>query len=855
MKKYLSLDFSGFLMGLLMLGMMVPSVVSAVDDVDPNPTTSTCVALSSINLRYQSRDSNTNGEVSTLQDFLQSKGYLNSEPTGYFGLLTLNAVKSFQRANGIDPTGYVGPLTRAKIKAVSCNGGSSDPVGYPTDPVSPFNPTFPAGCSSNSGYSTITGQPCNGPTTIAYPAGCTSQSGYSATTGQPCNGQTTPIAYYPPGCSSFSGFSTTTGLSCNSKTTSPYLPPPSPDLTITTNSLLPNAKVGTYYLANIVATGFAIPFSWSLSGTSLPPGMNLLPGDNIGISGTPTVAGTYSFTLTKSSGSQTTSKQFFLTVDPVAIGTTPLSASLTVNDKSNVTMMTVNVGDSLNYRWIATGADRASSNYYVSPSYTSTNNCGGLIGSGPFTWVANNLNGTERANIQSCQAGHTYTIYYNAYKGSAMVSSPATIAVNSTTTIVPPTTSPLTITTPSPLPNAKSGQAYSVALSASGGDYSYSWSVNNGAASFPVTGLGFSAALGTRYITGIPADVYVNGVKQTIPYTFSFNIAVISGSQTTTKQFTLTVDPATVTTTPTSPISNSLTVNGQGYGPSITTNVGSTVNYVWKALGATTASSNYYVYPGYTSTNNCGGLIGSGPFTWVANNMSGSESAVIQSCQAGHTYYLYYNASNGTTNVSSPATVAVAQSTTVVPPNLIPPTVSLTATKVGTGDPVSVNVSWTSSCQLNNENLATTSGTKTVSIDKTTTFSVWCSGLGGTATSNTVTISVTPPTTAISNSLTVNGQGYGPSITTNVGSTVNYVWKALGATTASSNYYVYPAYTSTNNCAGMTGSGPFTWVANNMSGSESAVIQSCQAGRTYYIYYNASNGTTNVSSPATVTVN
>lgn len=78
-----------------------------------------CVALT-YDLSHRSKDVSTNGEVSTLQDFLQSGGYLNSEPTGYFGLLTVNAVKKFQTASGVRPTGYVGGLTRAKIKSVSC---------------------------------------------------------------------------------------------------------------------------------------------------------------------------------------------------------------------------------------------------------------------------------------------------------------------------------------------------------------------------------------------------------------------------------------------------------------------------------------------------------------------------------------------------------------------------------------------------------------------------------------------------------------------------------------------------------------------------------------------------------------
>lgn len=116
MKKYILSSFTVlFILGLL----ITPSFSFAqVGDVDPNPSLD-CVALQN-NLRYRDRDVNKNGEVSTLQDFLQSKNYLNSEPTGYFGILTLKAVKNFQRDNGISPTGYVGSVTGAKIKALSC---------------------------------------------------------------------------------------------------------------------------------------------------------------------------------------------------------------------------------------------------------------------------------------------------------------------------------------------------------------------------------------------------------------------------------------------------------------------------------------------------------------------------------------------------------------------------------------------------------------------------------------------------------------------------------------------------------------------------------------------------------------
>jgi hypothetical protein len=90
-----------------------------VVDLDVDTTFGGCVDIST-NLRYRSRDATTNGQVSLLQDFFQAQGYLDSEPTGYFGLLTVRAAQNFQRANGLSPTGFVGPLTRAKIKSITC---------------------------------------------------------------------------------------------------------------------------------------------------------------------------------------------------------------------------------------------------------------------------------------------------------------------------------------------------------------------------------------------------------------------------------------------------------------------------------------------------------------------------------------------------------------------------------------------------------------------------------------------------------------------------------------------------------------------------------------------------------------
>lgn len=51
-------------------------------------------------------------DVVKLQRFLQTRGFLVSEPTGYYGLLTRAAVKKYQISYGISATGSVGPITR-----------------------------------------------------------------------------------------------------------------------------------------------------------------------------------------------------------------------------------------------------------------------------------------------------------------------------------------------------------------------------------------------------------------------------------------------------------------------------------------------------------------------------------------------------------------------------------------------------------------------------------------------------------------------------------------------------------------------------------------------------------------------
>lgn len=87
-----------------------------------------CVDLQ-YNMSYRSRDAKTNGEVSDLQDFLVTSGYLSVEPTGYLGLMTVAAVKKFQAAvlgatSATPGYGGIGPKSRARIKEMTCSAGA-----------------------------------------------------------------------------------------------------------------------------------------------------------------------------------------------------------------------------------------------------------------------------------------------------------------------------------------------------------------------------------------------------------------------------------------------------------------------------------------------------------------------------------------------------------------------------------------------------------------------------------------------------------------------------------------------------------------------------------------------------------
>ncbi len=130
----------------------------------------------------------TSSNVMSLQQTLNGGGFLVAT-TGagspgmesmYFGAKTKAAVMAFQSAKGLTADGVVGTQTGTAL--ASMTGGSV---------------SYPAGCTSTTGFSTTTGMSCASTGSTTLPAGCMSTSGFSPTTGMSCSGGSTPSTSGP----------------------------------------------------------------------------------------------------------------------------------------------------------------------------------------------------------------------------------------------------------------------------------------------------------------------------------------------------------------------------------------------------------------------------------------------------------------------------------------------------------------------------------------------------------------------------------------------------------------------------------------------------------------------------------
>jgi prepilin-type N-terminal cleavage/methylation domain-containing protein len=135
-------------------------------------------------------------------------------------------------------------------------------------------------------------------TTMAATGGQTPYS-WSITAGTPPTGLTMTAAGVWSGTPSAVGtFSFTVGVSdaLGGSATRAYSVTITPAPMVISPATLPSGKVNSPYSTTLSVSGGVGPYTWSISAGALPPGLSLAPATGV-ISGTPTAAGSFGFTV------------------------------------------------------------------------------------------------------------------------------------------------------------------------------------------------------------------------------------------------------------------------------------------------------------------------------------------------------------------------------------------------------------------------------------------------------------------------------------------------------------------------------------------------------------------------------
>jgi len=273
-------------------------------------------------------------------------------------------------------------------------------------------------------------------------------------------------------------------------------------LSINTYTPLLSGLVGQSYSQTIQATGGSGSYIFSVTSGNLPSGLSL-SSDGV-LSGTPTQAGTFTFTIKvtdSSNPAKTATKEF----------------TITVNEQTQpFTITTEGLPDGI-----------------VGTEYNATLSASG--GTTPYTWslISGSLpTGLTLSNAGVISGTPSAAGTYNFSVKVEDSSSPKKQATKQFSINVNEQTQPLTITTES-LPDGIVGTQYSATLSASGGMPPYTWSINSG--SLPN---GLTPNSSTGAISGTPIE----------QGTYSFTVQVQDAdSNTAAKNLSITINPSDTT--------------------------------------------------------------------------------------------------------------------------------------------------------------------------------------------------------------------------------------------------------------------------------------------------------------------
>ncbi len=277
-------------------------------------------------------------------------------------------------------------------------------------------------------------------------------------------------------------------------------------LTLNPPDPLPNGTGSNDYTQTFVASGGTPPYTYTVDNVAnLPPGLTFVNGL---LSGRPTAAGTYAFTVNVTDGVANGSQLYNLTIDPPAIDITPASP---LPGGTGSTPYTVTFG--------ATGSQEA---------FTFTIPAGEIPPGLTFNGATGILSGTPTAagtfdmNVTATDAnGFTATELFQL-------------------TIAAPV---ITITTANPLPSGTEGVLYTdITFTATGGTGPYTFTVTGGAL--------------PDGMTLSPAGVFGSTPTTAGNYTFTVTPTDANGFPGTAAVFNITITPVNIVITTANPLPN-----------------------------------------------------------------------------------------------------------------------------------------------------------------------------------------------------------------------------------------------------------------------------------------------------------
>ncbi|MGA8026351.1 MAG: putative Ig domain-containing protein [Bryobacteraceae bacterium] len=294
-------------------------------------------------------------------------------------------------------------------------------------------------------------------------------------------------------------------------------------------------QVGVFYSATCTASGGTAPYTWSISPGSLPPNLTLssTTGSSITISGVPTTAGAYAYTVQVTDSAAQSAQQAYSGNISAGVGISCVPATGPTEVGVAYSATCTASGGTAPYSWsISSGA--------LPPNLALSSTTGSSI----------TISGTP-----TTAAGYSYTV-------QVIDSASQTAQQTYSGTINPlPTVACTTTTGPTEV-----GVAYSVTCRVSNGTSPYTWSISSG--SLPA-GIKLSSTTGSSItISGAPTS---SG-----PYSYAVQVAD-SASQTAQQSYSGTINPLpSISCTPTT----GPTQVGVGYSATCTAS-GGTSPYTW----------------------------------------------------------------------------------------------------------------------------------------------------------------------------------------------------------------------------------------------------------------------------------